>query len=311
MSFTYAQLKQVIQDYTENSEPSFVTNLPVFIRQAEERILKSVQLSLFRKNATGVTTASNKFLAMPTDYLAPFSLSLSIPSRIARTNLNLSGPMLRAALGTEPEATLFNVVVNGRRLGDIDNSGSFNSQDSTLALGWEDGTSSAAVTAYILGPMNTYISANRAAYAAIGIVFDAGTVVKSFVEFKEPSFLQSYTPSSDSTGLPRYYGVFDVNNFLLSPAPNDTYNAELHYLYRPASITAGSEGSTTWLSENAELSLLYAALVEAYVYMKGEADMMALYDKRFQESLVGLKLLGEARETTQEYRVGQIVREKQ
>tara|TARA_R110002072_G_scaffold299303_1_gene474590 strand:- start:102 stop:1040 length:939 start_codon:yes stop_codon:yes gene_type:complete len=312
MSFTYAQLKQVIQDYTENSEPSFVTNLPVFIRQAEERILKSVQLSLFRKNATGVTTASNKFLAMPTDYLAPFSLSLSIPNRIARTNGNLSTPLIRAATGIEPEATLFNVVVNGRRIGDIDNSGNpVNSQDSVLALQWENGVSSAAVTAYILGPMNTYISANRAAYAAIGMVFDAETAVKSFVEFKEPSFLQSYTPSSDSTGLPRYYGVFDVNNFLLSPTPNDTYEAELHYLYRPASITAGSEGSTTWLSENAELSLLYAALVEAYVYMKGEADMMALYDKRFQESLVGLKLLGEARETTQEYRVGQIVREKQ
>ena len=310
MSFTYAQLKQVIQDYTENSEPSFVTNLPVFIRQAEERILKSVQLSLFRKNATGVTTASNKFLAMPTDYLAPFSLSLSIPSRIAKTTGNLSAPLTRALSGQQPEQTLFEVVVNGRKLGDLNDDGSVNVNDLTFALQWEGGTSSAAVTAYILGPMNTYMMANRAAYAAIGIVF-AGESDRSFVEFKEPSFLQSYTPSSDSTGLPRYYGVFDVNNFLLSPAPNDTYNAELHYLYRPASITAGSEGSTTWLSENAELSLLYAALVEAYVYMKGEADMMALYDKRFQESLVGLKLLGEARETTQEYRVGQIVREKQ
>lgn len=222
MSFTYAQLKQTIQDYTENSEPSFVTNLPVFIRQSEERILKSVQLSLFRKNSTGVTTASNKFLAMPTDFLAPYSLSLR---------------------------TVTDPVASGSDYG--------------------------------------------------------------FVEFKDVSFVQSYTPDPATTGVPKYYATFDVSNFLLAPTPNASYTAELHYLYRPASLTAGADGGTTWLSENAELSLLYAALVEAYIYMKGEPDMMALYDKRFQESLIGLKLLGEAKETTQDYRVGQVIREKQ
>ena len=73
MSFTYAQLKQAIQDYTENDETSFVSNLPLFIRQAEERILKNVQLSLFRKNVQGAATISNPFLAVPPDYLAAFS----------------------------------------------------------------------------------------------------------------------------------------------------------------------------------------------------------------------------------------------
>jgi hypothetical protein len=71
MSFTYTQLKSAIQDYAENDETSFVTNLPVFIRAAEERILKMVQLSLFRKNASGNMTASNQFLTVPTDFLAP------------------------------------------------------------------------------------------------------------------------------------------------------------------------------------------------------------------------------------------------
>ena len=75
MSFTYDELKQAIQDYTENDETSFVTNLPLFIRQSEERILKNVQLSLFRKNVNGTLTASNKYLACPSDFLAPFSLS--------------------------------------------------------------------------------------------------------------------------------------------------------------------------------------------------------------------------------------------
>jgi len=216
MSFTYAQLKQAIQDYTENDETTFVSNLPLFIRQAEERILKSVQLSLFRKNATAVTSASNKYLACPSDFLAPFSLSLA---------------------GTDGD--------------------------------------------------------------------------KLFLDFKDPSFLQTYTPDSTTTGAPRYYAVFDIDNFMLAPTPDTTYTAELHYFYRPLSLTAGADSGTTWLSTNAELTLLYGALVESYLYMKGEQDMMAYYDKRFNESLTGLKLLGEAKETTDEYRTGKVIRQKQ
>jgi len=216
MSFTYAQLKQAIQDYTENDETSFVNNLPLFIRQAEERILKNVQLSLFRKNATASTTASNPYLAVPSDYLAPFSLSL------------------RGADGD-----------------------------------------------------------------------------RFFVEFKDPSFVQTYTPDTTTTGEPKYYCVFDVDNFLLGPTPDTTYTAELHYFYRPLSLTAGSDSGTTWLSVNAEMALLYGALIEAYIYMKGEQDVMAMYNSRFQESLVGIKMLGEAKETTDEYRTGKVVRAKQ
>ena len=216
MSFTYAQLKQAIQDYTENDETTFVNNLPLFIRLSEERILKMVQLSLFRKNAAASTTNANKYLACPSDFLAPFS----------------------------------------------------------LALTGSDGN-------------------------------------KFFVEFKDPSFLQTYTPDASTTGAPRYYSVFDVNNFLLAPTPNAVYTAELHYFYRPVSLTSAEEGGTTWLSENAELTLLYGALVEAYLFMKGEPDMMQYYDKRFQESMMALKMLGEAKETTDEYRTGKVIRAKQ
>ena len=215
MSFTYDQLKTAIQDYTENDESSFVTNLPLFIRIAEERILKNVQLSLFRKNATASTTASNKFLACPSDFLAPFSLSLA---------------------GTDGD--------------------------------------------------------------------------KFFIDFKDPSFIQTYTPDATTTGSPRYYAVFDIDNFILAPTPTPTFTAELHYFYRPASLSAGSGSGTTWLSENAEMAMLYGALIEAYIYMKGEQDVMAMYNKRFEESLIGVKMLGEAKETTDEYRRGKVLREK-
>jgi hypothetical protein len=132
-----------------------------------------------------------------------------------------------------------------------------------------------------------------------------------FVEFKDPSFVQTYTPDTTTTGEPKYYCVFDVDNFLLGPTPDTTYTAELHYFYRPLSLTAGSDSGTTWLSVNAEMALLYGALIEAYIYMKGEQDVMAMYNSRFQESLVGIKMLGEAKETTDEYRTGKVVRAKQ
>lgn len=215
MSFTYAQLKTAIKDYTQNEETTFVANLPLFIRFAEERVLKTVQLNVFRKNVTAAATAANQYLACPSDFLAPMSLS----------------------------------------------------------------------------------------YTASGD--------KNFMDFKDVTFVQTYNSNPSSTGLPRYYAQFDVDNFVLAPTPTTSYTMELHYLYRPASLTAGSESGTTWLSENAELTLLYGSLVEAYIFMKGEQDIMGLYDRRFTESLMGLKMLGEAKETSDEYRTGLVSRKKE
>ena len=285
MSYTYTTLKQAIKDYTENDETTFVSNLPVFIRNTEERILKNVQLSLFQRNASGVMSASNKFLTCPSDFLAPFSLSF------------------------------------------------------TNAQGFQ-----------------------------------------GFLDFKDADYIQSFNPNPSTTGSPRSYGQFDVDNFIISPTPDSGYTVELHYFYRPTSltkstftltmtsvsgtfttsdtvtgstslqsavvknvpssttlqvvvpagdftvgetITGSSSGATgvlsavsadateSWISQNAEVALLYGALMEAYVFMKGEQDLQVLYEKRFGEAIVGLKMLGESREVTDEYRTGQIVRAKQ
>ena len=215
MSYTYGQLRNAIIDFTENQEITFVENIDNFIKNSEERVLKNVQLSLFRKNVTATVQQGNKFLNCPSDFLAPDSLSFT----------------------------------NG--------------------------------------------SGNR-----------------HFLEFKQPSFLQSFNPDA-AEGKPRFYSQFDVGNFLLAFIPDAQYTAELHYLYRPQSLTSLLATETSWLSKNAPISLLYGALVEAYIYMKGEQDVIAMYDKRYNESLAGLKLLGEAKQTTEEYRVGQLIREKQ
>jgi len=208
MSFTYAQLETAIQDFTENTETSFVSNLPIFIRGAEDRIFTLVDLELFRKNAAAQLTIGDPYLNVPTDYLAPFSLQIT--------------------------------------------------------------------------------TANY----------------QAFLEFKDVNFVQRYSIDYGSTATPKYYSIFDVDNFILGPTPNLTYDVELHYYYRPASLTAGAGSGTTWLSENAPNAVLYGSLVEAYTYMKGEQDMLQLYEQRFAQEIQRLKDLAEARENSDAYRRG-------
>ena len=208
MSFTYAELKTAIQDFTENTETSFVTNLPVFIRSAEDRVFTLVDLELFRKNAVSQLTVGDPYLNVPLDYLAPFSL------RITTANY------------------------------------------------------------------------------------------ENFLQFKDVNFIQEYDTDYGSTATPEYYGIYDVDNIILGPTPNIAYDVELHYYYRPDSITAGADTAKSWLSDNAPNVLLYGSLVEAYTYMKGEADMMQLYDQRFAQEIQRLKDLAEARENSDAYRRG-------
>lgn len=213
MTMTYGELKTAVQDFVQSTETSFVNNLPLFIRLAEERIMKNVRLNLFQKNASGSTTAGNKYVAAPTDFLAPISLSLTI----------------------------------------------------------------------------------------------GGT--QTFLLLKNADFVQEYIRDSTS-GEPVYFGQYDVDNLILAPIPDSAYALEMHYLYRPNSLTVGGDSGTTWLSENAEVALLYGTLVEAYTYLKGDQDLMVLYSQRFAEALQRLKNLGEGLETTDEYRMGKLMRPK-
>ena len=208
MAFTFAQLKTAIQEYTENTETTFVSNVDDFIRAAEDRIFYLVDLEYFRKNATSAVSQNDPFLSLPTDFLASFSLSIT-------------------------------------------NSSS-----------------------------------------------------KEFLLQKDVNFIQEYNPNSATTGTPRYYARFDINNMILAPTPDSNYVCEFHYFYRPASLTAGIDSGTTWLSTNAPNALLYGSLYEAYIYMKGEPDMLQLYDKQFTEALSRLKDLAEARENADAYRRG-------
>lgn len=210
----YAALQQAIQDYCQNTESTFVANIPTFVQQAEQRIYNQVQFPSLRKNVTGSATANNKYLSCPSDFLSVFSIAV------------------------------------------IEADGSYK---------------------YLLN--------------------------------KDVNFIRESYPTPSSTGTPEYYSLFgpqtaDPNElaFILGPTPDAAYQVELHYFYYPTSIvTAG----TSWLGDNLDSVLLYGSLVEAYTFMKGEADLLALYDNKYKEALALAKRLGDGLERQDAYRSGQ------
>ena len=119
---------------------------------------------------------------------------------------------------------------------------------------------------------------------------------------KDVEYLQEYNPT-EATGIPKYYALFDKDNFLIAPVPNAAFVTEIHYYYKPASITVSG---TTWLGDNAIEALLYGSLVEAYTFMKGENELLNTYNQRFIEALTRLKNYGEGRENDDAYRDGLI-----
>jgi len=204
----YTQLVTEIQNYTENQFTTDVVN--TFITQAEQRIYNTVQLPALRKNVTGTTTAGNKYLAIPTNWLATFSLA-------------------------------------------------------------------------IINSTNEY----------------------TYLLNKDVNFIRQSYPDTDSDfyGEPAYYAVFDNTSFILGPTPDDNYAVELHYFYYPESITTAGN---SWLGDNFSSTLLYGSLLEAYTYMKGEADVMAKYQQRYDEAMALLKQLGDGKDRQDAYRSGQV-----
>jgi hypothetical protein len=131
----------------------------------------------------------------------------------------------------------------------------------------------------------------------------------SYLLNKDVNFIREAYPQPTDTSTPKYYALFGPQStneaeltFILGPTPDAIYNVELHYFYYPTSIVTAS---TTWLGDNFDTVLLYGTLVEAYTFMKGEQDMMALYDGKYKEALALAKRLGDGLERQDSYRSGQ------
>ena len=203
----YATLVQTIQEYVQSTETSFVANIPTFVQLAEERIYNTVQIPAIRKNQIGTLTSNNKYLTLPGDWLATFSLAVI-----------------------------------------------------------------------------------------------AGNGSQEFLLDKDVNFIRQSFPSPTDTGVPQYYAIFDQNTLILGPTPDSNYQVELHYYYYPESIvTAG----TSWVGDNFETVLLYGSLREAYTYLKGEQDLIANYEAKYQEGLQLIIRMGDGLNRRDAYRSGQ------
>lgn len=208
MAVSYTSLTSLIQNYTENTEPSFVSYIPTFIQLAEQRIYNAVQIPALRKNQIGTATENNKYLTLPTDWLATFALA----------------------------------------------------------------------------------------------VIDLDTDEQTYLLNKDVEYIREAFPFPAVTGKPSHYGQFDVDTLIIGPTPDASYNMELHYYYYPESIvTAG----VSWLGTNFDSVLIYGTLREAYIYMKGDQDLAAMYEAKYLEALELLKVLGEGKDRRDAYRSGQ------
>lgn len=274
---TYTELVAAIQAYTENTSFS-ATDLATFTKQAEQRIYNTVQISNLRKNMTGNLQAGNKYVPCPFDFLSAYSLAVypyNTPT----------------ATGT---AGAFTIVV---------------SSASGLAVGQYvtgNGIGTVAAITVINGTTLTLSVANSGAVS--------GTVViqgdYTYLINKDVNFIREVYPATNYRAQPKYYALFGPNvsnvdelTFIVGPTPDINYAAELHFYYYPPSIvTAG----TSWLGDNFDTALLYGCLVEAYTYMKGEQDMLALYNGKYQEALGLLKNLGDGKQRGDAYRDGQV-----
>ena len=125
----------------------------------------------------------------------------------------------------------------------------------------------------------------------------------SYLLNKDVNYIREAFPFPAVTGLPEYYSIFDANTFILGPTPDAVYNIELHYFAYPQSIV---DAGQTWLSINYPNVLLYGALAEAYIFLKGEADVLQMYQSKFDQAMAPLKQLGDGKDRQDNYRTPQV-----
>ena len=301
----YNQLSQAIQDYLETDEQMFVANIPVFVQQAEDRIYNAVLIPALRKNVTGTTTASNKYLSCPSDFLSVFSMAVIDGTGSYEYLLNKDVNFIRQAypnpttdVGAPKYYALFGPTVSGST---ITNELSFIVgptpdqnydvelhfyyypksivQSSINALGVISGGSGYNDGKYYGVPL----TGGSGQGAVADIIVTGGAVDEIFIK---------------NSGC--LYTVDDV----LSASADFLGGAVTVNFSVPVSQVNNSQG-TSWLGDNFDTVLLYGSLVEAYTFMKGETDIIALYDGKYKEALAMAARLGDGLERSDAYRSGQ------
>ena len=296
----YNELSQTIQDYTETTEPLFVLNIPTFVQQAEERIYNTVQIPSLRKNVVGTATISNKYLSCPNDYLSSFSMAVVKANGEYEYLLNKDVNFIRQAYPNPADAGLPRYYAL------------FGSQ-----------FSNPNELSFILGPTpdaNYSVELHYFYYPATivqGVISTVSNIVAG-TSYTPGTYLGINLTGGKGTGAVadivisgggvisvtiRNGGSLYVTGDILSAPSSAIGNTGSDFSVTVATVSNPS--GTSWLGDNYSPVLLYAAMREAILFQKGEQDLVAYYEKMFQEALAQLNRLGTGLERGDAYRDGQ------
>jgi hypothetical protein len=298
----YAELWQTIQDYTQNYETDFVANIPVFVTQAEERVYNTVQLPPLRKNVTGTSQPNSPYLTCPTDFLSVFSMAVIDATGTYEFLLNKDVNFLRAAYpsptdtGTPKYYALFGPEVLNR--------GTTNELSFIMAP-TPDARYSIELHYYyypvsivqgiirLLGTIAGGSGYTNGSYYRVPLTGGTGSGASADIIVSGGSITAVTLRSGGS-----FYTVAD------SLTASTTILGAGSGFSVPVQTLINADGSS-WLGDNYSPALLYGSLVEAYIFMKGEQDMMTYYETKFKEALGQLNRLGTGLERGDAYRDGQ------
>jgi hypothetical protein len=297
----YVQLYQAIQDYSENTESLFVGNIPRFVQEAEDRIYNSVQIPTLRKNVTGTLTASNKYLSCPDDYLSTYSMAVIDTDTSYKYLLNKDVNFIREAYPTPTDTGLPKYYA-------LFGSQYSNANELSFIIGPTPDASYGVELHYFYYP----VSIVQGAISGIGTI-TAGSLYTngnySNVPLTGGSGAGATANITVSGQNVTSVTIKNSGNFY---AAGDTLSCSNTYiggsgsgLSIPVSAVNNTAG-TSWLGDNYDPVLLYGAMREAMLFMKGEADLVKYYEEKYQEALVQLRRLGDGLERGDAYRDGQL-----
>jgi hypothetical protein len=296
----YTELSQTIQNYSENNESLFVASIPTFVKEAERRIYNSVQIPALRKNVTGTMTASNKYVSLPNDWLANYSLAVIDSTGSYHYLLNKDVNYIREAypsptsVGQPKHYALF-----GSQYTDLN--------ELSLIVGPTPNDSYDMELHYFYYPVSIVQGqANSVVISNAGSGFTNGTYANvSLLGGSGSGATATFTVVANAvsavviTDAGVNYAVGDILTIsqVSLGGSGTNFNAQVTTTLNPT--------GTSWLGDNYDPVLLYGAMREAIIFMKGEADMVGYYEKMYQESLSQLNRLGTGLERNDSYRAGQ------
>ena len=297
----YVQLAQAIQDYSENTEQLFVYNIPRFVQEAEDRIYNTVQLPSLRKNVTGNLTSGNKYLSLPYDWLATYSLAVIDGSGNYSYLLNKDVNYLReaypnptTAVGLPKYYSIF-----GPNISDLNDLSVMvvPTPDSSYGVEFHYFYYPISIVQGIITTLGTVIAGLgyvNGVYNNVPLTGGSGTNATATIVVSGTAV----TSVTINNGGSMYVAgdVLSANNSYLGGAGSG--------FSIPVSAINNSLGRS-WLGDNYDPVLFYGAMREAVIFMKGEQDMVQYYEKMFQDALAQLKRLGDGLERGDAYRDGQ------